>query len=145
MFQRLLLVWDGSRPSQRALDLAIGIARRYDAEIVAVSVAHSPTHAETEEDRRESIDAVRRYVEASFERVRDRPERAGVRIVQVVLEAEQPVEELVGYAHEHGFDLVLVGHHRTRRVGRFFLRGLAERMVAVADLPVLIVSDDAGG
>jgi nucleotide-binding universal stress UspA family protein len=143
MFQRVLVVWDGSPPAQRALDLAVGIARRYHAEIVAASVAHSPTHAETEEDRRESVEAVRRFVVDSFERVRDRPERAGVPISHVVLEAEEPVEELIRYAHEHGFDLVVVGHHRARRVGRLFLRGLAERLTAVADLPVLIVAGDA--
>jgi nucleotide-binding universal stress UspA family protein len=141
MFQRILVVWDGSPPAKRALDLAVGVARRYQAEIVAASVAHAPMHAETEEDRHESIDAVRRFVVETFERVRDRAERAGVPISHVVLEAEEPVEEIVGYAHEHGFDLVVVGHHRTRLIGRFFLHGLAERLTVVADLPVLVVAD----
>lgn len=142
MFQRLLLAWDGSAPAQRALDVAVGIARRYGAEIVAASVAHSPTHAETEEDRLESVDAARRYLEDSFTRVRDRADRAGVEIEHVVVEGEQPADELVRYAHDHGFDLVVAGHHRgRRRPGRLVLHGLADRLVARSDVPVLIVGD----
>jgi nucleotide-binding universal stress UspA family protein len=145
MFQRLLLAWDGSPPAQRALDLAIDIARRYGAEIVAASVAHSPTHAETEEDRLESVEAARRYLEESYVRVRDRAQRAGVAIEQVIIEGEEPADDIVRYAHEHGFDLVVAGHHRgRRRPGRLVLHGLADRLVAHADLPVLIAGDRGG-
>jgi nucleotide-binding universal stress UspA family protein len=142
MFQRLLLAWDGSPPAQKALDVAIDLARRYGADIVAASVAHSPAHAETEEDRLESVEAARGFLEESFARVRDRAQRAGVEIEQVVIEGDEPADDLVRYAHEHGFDLVVAGHHRgRRRPSRLVLHGLADRLVAHADLPVLIVGD----
>jgi nucleotide-binding universal stress UspA family protein len=144
MFQRLLLAWDGSPPAQRALDVAVGIARRYGGEIVAVSVAHSPTHAETEEDRLESVDAARRYLERSFARVRDRADRAGVEIEHVVVEGDQPADDLIRYAHDRDFDLVVAGRHRGRRSpGRLVLHGLADRLVSHSDVPVLIVGDHA--
>jgi nucleotide-binding universal stress UspA family protein len=144
MLQRLLLAWDGSPTAQRALDVAVSIARRYGAEIVAVSVAHSPTHAETEEDRVESVDAARRFLEASLARVRDRAERAGVPIEHAIIEGEDPGEAIVDYAHERGFDLVVAGHHRRRRPGRLVLHGLADRLVAHADIPVMIVGEPGG-
>jgi nucleotide-binding universal stress UspA family protein len=147
MFQRLLLAWDGSPPARRALDLAIDVARRYGAEIVAASVAHSPAHAETEEDRRESVEAARRFLEESFLYARDRADRAGVSLEQVIIEGEdhEPADDLIRYANEHGFDLVVAGHHRgRRRPGRLVLHGLADRLVAHADLPVLIAGDRGG-
>jgi nucleotide-binding universal stress UspA family protein len=145
MFARVLLAWDGSPPARRALDLAISIARRFDAEIVAASVAYSPTHAETEEDREESVDAARRYLEQSFAAVRDRAERTGVRIRHEIIEGEEPGSDILQFAHEQQFDLVVAGHHRgRRRPGRLFLHGLAERLVTNAHLPVLVVGD-AGG
>ena len=61
---------------------------------------------------------------------------------QVIIEGDHPAEDLLRYAHEHGFDLVVVGHHRSRRPGRFLLHGLAERLIAHAEMPVLVVSDD---
>jgi len=146
MFTRLLLAWDGSPSAQRALDLAVSVARRYGAEIVAASVAHSPTHAETEEDRVESVDATRRFLEESFSRVRDRAERAGVAVEHVIVEGEEPADDIIRYAHEHGFDLVVAGHHRGgRRPGRLVLHGLADRLVAHSDVPVLIVGDRGDG
>jgi nucleotide-binding universal stress UspA family protein len=145
MFARLLLAWDASPPAQRALDLAVGVARRYGAEIVAASVAYSPTHAETEEDRVESVDAARRFFEDSFARVRDRAERAGVAVEHVIIEGEEPAQDIIDYAHEHGFDLVVAGHHRGgRRPGRLVLHGLADRLVTQADVPVLVVGYRGG-
>ena len=145
MFQRLLLAWDGSPPARGALDLAIDLARRYGAEIVAASVANSPTHAETEEDRRESVEAARRFLEESFLDARDRADRAGVAIEQTIIEGDEPADDIIRYAREHGFDLVVAGHHRgRRRPGRLVLHGLADRLVAHADLPVLIAGDRGG-
>ena len=142
MIQQILIAWDGSRPARHALDIAVDLARRYEAELVAASVAHSPAHAETESDRAESVDAARRYLEETFHAVADRAERAGVPLDQVIIEGDTPADDLLRYAHEHGFDLVVVGHHRSRRPGRFLLHGLAERLIAHADMPFLVVSDD---
>jgi nucleotide-binding universal stress UspA family protein len=57
MFQRILLAWDGSDLALRACDVAVDVARRYDAELVAVSVSCSPAHAETAADRTETTNA----------------------------------------------------------------------------------------
>lgn len=142
MFARLLLAWDGSPPARRALDLAISLARTYGSEIVATSIAYSPTHAETEEDRRESVDAARQFLESSFSRVRDRAERAGVAIEQVIIESDEPAEAIVQYARDRAVDLVVVGHHRgRRRPGRLFLHGLADRLATRSDVAVLVTSD----
>jgi nucleotide-binding universal stress UspA family protein len=142
MIQQILIAWDGSPPARYALDIAIDLARRYDAELVAASVAHSPAQAETEADRVESIDAARLYLEESFRSVADRAERVGVPLEHVVIEGESPAENILRYAHEHGIDLLVVGHHRSRRAGRFLLHGLAQRMIATAEMPVLVVSHE---
>jgi len=141
MFQKILLAWDGSRAALRALDLAVDIARRYGAELCAVGVAHSPAHAETESDRRDSANAARRYLEETLAQVRDRADRVGVSLELVVVEGDHPPEDILRYAREHGFDLVVSGHHRGRRVGRALLHGVAERLVDEASVPVLVVGD----
>jgi nucleotide-binding universal stress UspA family protein len=142
MFQEILVAWDGSRPAERAFDLALDLARRYGAELVAASVAHSPAHAETEGDRLESVDAAVRYLRETFEHFVDRADRAGVDVRQEIVEGDHPAQDLLAYAREHGFDLVVVGHHRGRRAGRFVLHGVAERLIAAAEIPVLIVSHE---
>ena len=140
MFQRILIAWDGSDVALRAFDAAIDVTRRYDAELVAVSVAYSPAHAETDADREESSDAAHRYLINTFREVQDRAERAGVSVQHEIVEGDTPTQALVDYAHEHGFDLIVCGHHHTRRAGRLLLRGVTHDLIEATGIPLLIIS-----
>lgn len=141
MFQRILIAWDGSPVALQAFDAAIDIARRYGAELVAVSIAYSPAHAETEGDRAETADAAQRYLAQTFREVVDRAERAGVEVTHQIIEADKPAAALLDYCHEHGFDLIVCGHHHARRAGRLLLRGVAEELIETSTAPVLVVGD----
>ncbi len=142
MFQRILLAWDGSEVALRAFDVAIDITRRYDAELVAISAAHTPAHAETASDRAESADAAHRYLERTFGEVKDRAVRAGVDVEHEIVEGETPARALLDYVHEHGYDLIVCGHHHHRRAGRLLLRGISQELLDGATIPVLVVSDE---
>ena len=141
MFQRILLAWDGSEASLRAYDVAIDLTRRYDAELVAASIAYSPAHAETAADREESETAAQRYLEQTFLELRDRAERAGVQVEHDIIEGSEPARALLDHAHAHAFDLIVCGHHHTRRAGRLLLHGVAEGLLSDGTIPLLIVSD----
>lgn len=143
MFQRILLAWDGSEVAVRAFDVAIDVTRRYEAELVAVSVAYSPAHAETAADRTESVDAAHRYLQRTFDEVKDRAQRAGVDVDHQIVDGETPARALLDHVHEHGFDLIVCGHHHERRAGRLLLTGLTQTLVADAPVPVLVVGEEA--
>jgi nucleotide-binding universal stress UspA family protein len=143
MFQRILIAWDGSEVALRAFDVAIDITRRYDAELVAVSIAYSPAHAETAGDREESEDAAHRYLQGTFREVADRAERAGIDVEHQVIGGTTPARALLDHAHDHGFDLLVCGHHHSRRAGRLLLRGVTQDLLAGATIPVLVVTDES--
>jgi nucleotide-binding universal stress UspA family protein len=142
MFQQIMLAWDGSDVALRAFDLAIDLTRRYEADLVAVSVAYSPAHAETDADREESAEAAHRYLADSFREVADRAERAGVSVRHEIIAGDSPTEVLVGYAHEHGFDLIVCGHHHSRRAGRLLLRGVTHELMDATGVPLLVVGGE---
>ena len=142
MFQRFLLAWDGSRAALRALDVAIDMTRRYDGELVAVSIAYTPAHAETTADRQESFRAAVSYLEASFADVRDRADRAGVSIEQQIIEGADPAQALLRHAHQHSFDLIVCGQHHSQRAGRLLLHGVAEDLIHAAVVPVLVIGEE---
>jgi nucleotide-binding universal stress UspA family protein len=141
MFQQILLAWDGSDVALRAFDFAIDLTRRYDGDLVAVSIAYSPAHAETDADRQESTEAAHRYLAGTFQEVQDRAERAGVTVEHELIEGDTPTQALVDYAHEHGFDLIVCGHHHSRRAGRLLLRGVTHDLLEATTIPVLIISE----
>jgi nucleotide-binding universal stress UspA family protein len=139
MFQRFLIAWDGSQVALRAFDVAIDITRRYEGELVAISIAYSPAHAETSSDREESSEAARRYLHESFAEVRDRADRAGVTVEHQIIQGDHPARALIDHAHQHGFDLIVCGQHHSRRAGRLLLHGVAEDLVNAATIPVLVI------
>ena len=144
MFQRIMLTWDASDVARGAFDVAVDIARHYDAELVAVSAAYSPAHAETGADRAESVDAAHRYLEDSFHEIKDRALRAGIDVEHQIVDGDSPARALLAYAHDHAFDLIVCGHHRTRRTGRLLLHGVADDLFRDARVPVLIVAEPPG-
>ncbi len=125
MFQRIMLPRDGSDVARDAFDVAIDIARRYGGELVAASVAYSPAHAETRADRRESTATAHR-LEETFRDVADRAQRAGVEVEHQIIEGDTPAKALLNHAHDHGFDLIVCGHHHNRRAGRLLLHDVAD-------------------
>lgn len=141
MFQRIMLAWDGSDVALGAFDVAIDVARHYGGELVAVSIAYSPAHAETEADRLESADGAHRHLEDTFRAVQDRAHRAGVDVEHQIIEGNTPAQALLSYAHEHGFDLIVCGHHHTRRAGRLLLHDIADDLYRQARTPVLVVGE----
>lgn len=143
MFQRIMLAWDGSDTALGAFDVAIDLARRYEGELIAVSVAYSPAHAETRADRAESSDAARRHLQQTFDEVADRAHRAGVEVEHRILEGDRPAAVLLHYAHEHGIDLIVCGHHRSRRAGRLLLHNVVEDLYRDARTPVLVVGENS--
>ncbi len=141
MFQRILLAWDGSDIAQRALDVAIDVTRRYDAELVAVAIAYSPAHAETKADREETADAAHRYLSRTFDEVADRAQRAGVDVSLEIIDGDSPARALLDYAHRHAFDLIVCGHHHSGRAGRLLLKGVAPELIEDG-CPTLVVGDE---
>ncbi|HLI58606.1 MAG TPA: universal stress protein [Solirubrobacteraceae bacterium] len=141
MFQRIMLAWDGSELAVRAFDVAIDVTRRYDAELVAVSVAYSPAHAETAADRTETSDNAHRYLESTFSEIADRATRAGVDVSHEIVDGDTPARALLDHVHEHGFDLIVCGHHHNGRAGRLLLTGITQDLIDAGAVPVLVVND----
>jgi nucleotide-binding universal stress UspA family protein len=108
-----------------------------------VSVAYSPAHAETDADRRESSEAAHRYLEQTFLDVADRAHRAGVEVEHQIIEGDPPAKALLAHAHEHGFDLIVCGHHTARRAGRLLLHDVADDLYREARTPVLVVGENS--
>jgi nucleotide-binding universal stress UspA family protein len=121
MFSTVLLAWEVEHPSTRALAIAAEFARVYDADLtVAVLV---PEH-EPEPGRLPELDAA--YAGAA----------------QVTVSCRHAASDLVAFAHEHGFDVIVVGHHPPEHVRRIFTHDRAREIVDRADVPVLVVAED---
>jgi nucleotide-binding universal stress UspA family protein len=133
MYDRVLVATDGSPHAKRALREAIGIVRRFDAELYVLSVVDDrlARSAATEETYREIAERALRVAESESA-------QADVGVTTVV-ETGSPPTGILDYAAEIDADLVVVGNRGRSGLDRFVVGSVAERVVRGANCSVLVV------
>ncbi|WP_435092712.1 universal stress protein [Halorubrum sp. N11] len=141
MFDTIVVATDGSDSVRRAVDVAVDVAIRFDAEIHAVYVVDSgeveSTPDEVRDDLREALDD---HGEAALDQVTD---AATARDADLDITAEvregRPAPEISEYAREIDADVVTMGTRGRHGENRFLIGSVAERVVRTCPIPVLTV------
>ncbi|HTS72981.1 MAG TPA: universal stress protein [Gaiellaceae bacterium] len=110
MFQHILLAWEHDNPPAASLDAARALADAYEAELTVCCFGGDAVEAQA---------------------------AAGADAFIEALSAEHAARKLAEYAHEHGFDLVVIG-----RKGRDHLLG--RHLIDDVPCPVLVVNEEGG-
>ncbi len=135
--QRILVGFDGSDPSQRAVRLAFAWAHASGASVWIVHARETPQRVaepRTEEEQGNEIDAV-------TETLDDLQRYASAIGVRTTIEVRDgaPAEALLGAVPEIGADLVGVGTRGLRGPTRVLLGSVSSRVVGRAAVPVVVV------
>ena len=140
---RILFPTDFSEPAEQAQRYALSLADRFGAElhllhVVAPLPAVMPDSAGAwtlpDADVDLHVDAARKRLARTLGDECGAEQRA-VLSVKVGL----VVDEVVRYAHEHEIDLIVVGTHGHTGLSRLLLGSVAEKLVRLAECPVLTV------
>jgi nucleotide-binding universal stress UspA family protein len=139
MFERILVPFDGSDNSKKALQVAIDLASKYDSRLYIIEVVNEtifysvgilPPLKELESmDRKAKEDVKFAVTEA---------ERVGVRAVGETLEGD-PAQAILDYVDKNSISLIVMGSRGLSTVKRVFLGSVSSRVVQEARVPVLIV------
>lgn len=137
---------DFSEPSRIAMNGAVDLARRFQAELTIVHAVVPPTPAASDvlvsstgladiaaEEEADALEAWRLEAE----------QRAGARVRASLLSGD-PAASIVRYARGERCDLVVIGTHGRSGIRRVVLGSVAERVVRLAECPVLVIGERAG-
>lgn len=145
MYQRILVPIDGSATSLRGLDEALRLAGLTGATLRLVHVVDELEHVTGFETAAAYSADLVPLMEEAGERIlqqgRKRAERAGVKVESVLFTSlAGRVSELVAeQAKAWDAELIVIGTHGRRGVGRALLGSDAEQILRVAPVPVLLV------
>ncbi len=138
MFDKILAAIDGSPTSEKVLAAAVDLAGRYQAELIALSVAEVPEVVamvdEVDEMRQSAEDYFRQIGEAAVAYARSR----GVRLRSVVLRGHA-ANEILRFAEAEAVQLIVLGRQGHSRVARFFLGSTTDRVSEHSHCTVMIV------
>ena len=140
---RILHPTDFSECAEQARVEATRLARALWGELVLFHVSvQASLYAEGMgmADVQKVYDAQRKWAEETLE-ARAAEARAGGVTARWRLGVGVPFEEIVRAAQEEGADLIVMGTHGRRALGRLLLGSVANRVIRLAGCPVLTVRE----
>jgi len=139
MYERILIPTDGSRDARRATAYGLDLAAQTEASVHILSVVDTRL---TELSGSDGVESILDAMEASCREAVDAAAAGSDDVTDVsrTVRHGTPVEEILSCADEHGVELVVMG---TKGSADSRLGSTAERVVALADTPVLTVGSSA--
>ena len=135
-FKNILFLTDLTPASEAAFRYALAFARHFDARVYP---AHAVTPFLPTELEAPAMPDILRKMEQD-ERAKLVELAKSERVPNTVLITQEAVEVAVPHwINEHGIDLIVMGTHGRKGLGRMFLGSTAEAIVRTATCPVLTV------
>ncbi|MFC4245843.1 universal stress protein [Natribaculum luteum] len=139
MYERILFPTDGSETTEHALEHAIDLADRYDAELHVLYVVDATIFADDVD-----TGAIVEEFETAGERIVDdvagQARATDLEPVTTAVVRGTPHREILAYADAHDVDLLVMGTHGRAGIERYLLGSVTEKIVRLSEVPVLVVS-----
>ncbi|WP_049972073.1 universal stress protein [Haladaptatus cibarius] len=136
MIDTVVIATDGSESVERAVTVALDLARKFDAEVHALYVVDAGEVESSPETLRDELHAaLESQGETALESVRDHADRD---VVTAVREGN-PAAEIREYVRDNDADVVATGTRGRHGENRFLIGSVAERVVRTCPTPVMTV------
>lgn len=140
MLKKFLVAFDGSEESVKAFNFALSLINEFaskEREILLLSVAQPPEHGEIVETKA-VIDSATEYYKKEFEKILPTAKAHSVE-VKTDIAVGHPADQIVKYATENGFDMIIMGQRGMSKIERWLLGSVSRRVATYATCPVVIV------
>jgi len=142
---------DGSKESMHAANCAIGVAKRYDAILVVLTVLPQELRYDYEIDQVDPevpMTPVKGVVELSrmeiegewFTGIKKNALASNVKIeTEILMEGKSVVADIIEYSQKQSIDLIVIGTKGKTGLRRLILGSVSQGILAYAHCPVLLV------
>ncbi|MGB8086685.1 MAG: universal stress protein [Nitrososphaeraceae archaeon] len=150
-FDKIMVAIDGSKESMHAASYAIGVAKRYNATLVVLTILPQELRYDYEIDRVDPeipMTPVKGVVELSrmeiedkwFTGIKKNALASNVRIeTEIVMERKSVVSDIIEYSEMQSIDLIVIGTKGKTGLRRLLLGSVGQGVLAYAHCPVLLV------
>jgi nucleotide-binding universal stress UspA family protein len=146
--QRILVAVDGSKPSIDAGTQAIDIAKRFDAELIALYVVSPDVRYNYLEDvitprlpkaLKNVVMLAMQRGEKHVDKVKQKASEKNVKVkTDVVIGISSVVKEIIEYAEKNRIDMIIIGSRGLSGIKKMLLGSVASGVVTYAHCPVLV-------
>lgn len=147
MFKKILVPLDGSELAERALPVALHLARQMQSELTLLSVAQQEPVAVAESMGyglwvpNETLPEIRNRLEDYLTQTTEKYKTANV-VMRQQLEVGDEAGEIIDTAVSQQFDLIIMSTHGRSGISRWLMGSVTEKVLHHAPCPLLILRDD---
>lgn len=143
MYDSILVPTDGSPHADAAIEHALDLAERYDATLHALYVVDISYPYADFGAAGVNWDAVTEAQEGQGEQatavIRERGVEQAIPVETEVRQSTSIHGPILDYVEDNDIDLIVMGTHGRRGLDRYLLGSVTEKIVRLADVPVLTV------
>jgi nucleotide-binding universal stress UspA family protein len=136
-FRKILVGYDGSPQSEKAVDVAVSLAQCVDATVLVFAVARPPEPA-TSVELEAVLDDAREHYEQGFKKIVERAKSHDIDL-QTAIAVGHPAEQIVHRAETEHVDLIILGRRGMSMFEKWLLGSISERVLRYAHCPVMVV------
>jgi len=140
MFDKILVPIDGSKGSERALQVAAEVAQRFGSKVVLVFVAEPPGMLYPPGlSYVDLMDSTTKWGREIVGSAAEKLQKGGISEVEKHVREGHPAQVILDSVAEWKVDLVVMGTHGRRGLDRVLLGSVAEEVVRRSPVPVITV------
>jgi nucleotide-binding universal stress UspA family protein len=136
-FRRMLIGYDGSPQSEKAVEIAFSLAQCIDSTVLVLAVARPPEPA-TSVELEAVLDDAKEHYQAGFKRILEKARVHNLH-VETDMAVGHPGEQIIHRAEKDGIDLIILGRRGRSMIARMMLGSVSERVLRYAHCPVMVV------
>jgi len=136
-FKKMLIGFDGSPQSEKAMESGLALAQSLDAKVLVFAVARPPEPA-TMVEVDAMLDDASEHFEEQFKKIIQRAKDLGVEL-ETDIAVGHPVEQIVHRAEIDHVDLIVLGRRGRSRFEKMLVGSTAEKVLRYAHCPVMVV------
>ena len=134
---KILVALDNSDPAIKALDKALGMAKKEKAELILMTV-----YADFPEDEgclKQASESLKQMAEKTIAMGKSDAEKAGITVKTVIEAGYSAAENIVKYAGKNNIDMIVMGHKSKTGMERLLIGSVAGKVATYAPCSVLVV------
>ncbi len=141
MIKHIMVPYDQSEPANRAVDVAIDLAKKYNSEIsiIACVVPQIPMDPTFATSYAETLLLIKKNAADAVSVLEFRIKDLKLPVKTAVLEGVSITDELLSYAESHNVDLIVMGSRGLGGFKKLLLGSVASGVSQHSKCPVLIV------
>jgi nucleotide-binding universal stress UspA family protein len=138
VFSKVLVPVDGSENSFRALNTAVFLSTKMEAQLTASNVIENPptvylqsptTYLQSPKISMDLLDKNKRESETILEKCKDIANRNGIKIQAVLIECGDAAPKIIQYSEKENFDTIMMGHRGMSGFKRTLLGSVSNQVV----------------